>query len=356
MVFVLALAAAGFRYLPRPRWASGPSAQRFALVAAAPWRRRGRSEPGERVVSAVAHLGPKGGQVIEPVPTPYRASVRAICALRPARGCGVPRPERGARSFYAGFGSAVVDPFTAQPGEKFLPFVRRTNIGVVVFEPHLLLLAPMARRSGRPGAVRGEGERVVPRVSGGGASRLPHRGAPRSAPTGAVTSHSRLAIFCSFSDTSCIAVPLSKRHLPKQRQPLAVLRMLTWEACGVAPHPPCREARLRRPLPAGAGRGVVFRLLVKQLAPLSRSRRRGPHPPRPAPWPMRACCAFAQYAVHGLGERSTNAALAAEAGEGRRYADLKRAFQHSNGRSHRRRTPFRGTTRSRSARSPSRSQ
>ena len=142
VVFVIALAAAGFRHLPRPRWASGRSAERSALVAAlvalalvVPNRANGWC-----VQSRI--WGPKGGQVIEPVATPYRDSVRAIRALD-LRGDVVFLDLSGARSFYAGFGSAVVDPFTARPGERFLPFVRRTNVGVVVFEPHLLHVAPM---------------------------------------------------------------------------------------------------------------------------------------------------------------------------------------------------------------------
>jgi hypothetical protein len=141
VVFAVALAAAGFRYLPRPERARTRTAERLALVA---------------VVGALALFvpnrangwcvqsrlwGPKGGQKIEPVPTPYRASVRAIRELD-LRGEVVFLDLSGARSFYAGFGPTAVDPFTAQPGEKFLPFVRRTNVGVVVFEPHLLLFAP----------------------------------------------------------------------------------------------------------------------------------------------------------------------------------------------------------------------
>ncbi|QJW99472.1 hypothetical protein [Frigoriglobus tundricola] len=136
VVYVASLSAAGARHLPlAARWGSATptavaaigAAVALALVVpnrAAGWcvqSRLGRSQ--ER-------------QSIAEVPTPLRASVRAIrdLGLRPPV---VFLDFFPMASFYAGFGSGFVSPIAVLPGERFADFIRRANIGVVVLHPFL---------------------------------------------------------------------------------------------------------------------------------------------------------------------------------------------------------------------------
>ncbi len=138
VVFATALAAAGAKYLPRPQWARGPLAERVALglvmvalAAFVPNRAHGWC--------VQARLK---GQQIEPVPAPSRACVHTIRELD-LRGRVIFLDFGGARAFYAGFDATrFVEPFAARPGEGFVSFVRRTDVGVVLFEPLLFLLPP----------------------------------------------------------------------------------------------------------------------------------------------------------------------------------------------------------------------
>jgi hypothetical protein len=140
VVFATALAAAGTRHLPRPQWARSRAVNLVALGAVGvglalfvPNRANGWC--------VQSRLG--GGQRIEPVAAPSRACARAIRELD-LRGQVVFLDISGARSFYSGFGMGYVDPFAAAPGERFSDFVRRTNVGVVVLEPQVLV-APLLR-------------------------------------------------------------------------------------------------------------------------------------------------------------------------------------------------------------------
>ena len=134
VVFTTALAAAGFRHLPRPERLRGKAATRLALVATVvalalvvPNRANGwcvQAKLGK------ARNGPK----IESTNTVIRSSVRTI------RGLGLRPPVRvlevgSARAFYSGFGAGHVFPQTIPAGEGFLAFVQRADIGLIVLEP-----------------------------------------------------------------------------------------------------------------------------------------------------------------------------------------------------------------------------
>ena len=134
VVFTTALAAAGFRHLPRPERLRGKAATRLAVVATVvalalvvPNRANGWC--------VQAKLGKaRNGPRIEPTHTVIRSSVRTI------RGLGLRPPVRvlevgSARAFYSGFGAGHVFPQTIPAGEGFLAFVQRADIGLIVLEP-----------------------------------------------------------------------------------------------------------------------------------------------------------------------------------------------------------------------------
>jgi hypothetical protein len=139
VVLAVALAAAGARHLPRPWWARTRTTDRLVLAAVlvglmlvVPNRANGWCVQSRFW----------GGQVIETVPTPIRASALAVRALD-LRGEVVFLDVSSMASFAAGFGQVPVYPFSAKPGEDFLTFVRRTNVSVVIFDPNLRQMQPM---------------------------------------------------------------------------------------------------------------------------------------------------------------------------------------------------------------------
>jgi hypothetical protein len=135
VVFVTAIAGAGARHFPL-RWTNGPVGARLALAVAVvglalvvPNRAKGWC--------IQAKLGKaRQAQTITPMPTSIRGYVHTIRSL------GLHPPVRvlevgSARAFYTGFGAWHVSPHTIPPGEGFLTFVDRADIGLVILEPVL---------------------------------------------------------------------------------------------------------------------------------------------------------------------------------------------------------------------------
>jgi hypothetical protein len=135
VVFGAAIAGAGARYLPF-RGGNGRIGARLALVVAVvglalvvPNRAKGwciQSRLGKA----------RQAQTITPMPTSIRGWVHTIRAL------GLHPPVRvlevgSARAFYTGLGAGHVPPHEIRPGEGFLTFVERADIGLVILEPVL---------------------------------------------------------------------------------------------------------------------------------------------------------------------------------------------------------------------------
>jgi hypothetical protein len=72
---------------------------------------------------------------VQPLPTYNRDSLRAL------RGLGAPPTavcldHTPVRPFFAGFAAPAFDPFTAPAGVGLLELVRRSDVGVVLLDPH----------------------------------------------------------------------------------------------------------------------------------------------------------------------------------------------------------------------------
>jgi hypothetical protein len=75
-------------------------------------------------------------QTIEPIHPMSRSFVRTIRALNLPPDTRVLEVGQ-VRTFYAGFPGGHVSPHSIGPGESFLAFVKRANVGVVILEPVL---------------------------------------------------------------------------------------------------------------------------------------------------------------------------------------------------------------------------
>ena len=132
-----AIAAAGYRHLPRPGCAAKTNAvtgvaiiaTAVALALVVPNRVNGwciQSRLGKS----------RQAQTIKPMHTMIRSYVQTI------RGLELPPDTRvlevgTVRTFYAGFCGGHVYPQSIPVGESFLAFVDRTDVGVVILEPVL---------------------------------------------------------------------------------------------------------------------------------------------------------------------------------------------------------------------------
>jgi hypothetical protein len=136
VAFTTALAAAGYRYLPRPkrlrsRTATGAAILAVAVVLALVVPNR---DQGWCIQS---RLGKKRhAQTMEPIHPMSRSYVKTIRSLNLPPGTRV--MEIGTvRTCYTGFAHGHVYPQSTQAGESFRAFVARENVGVVILEPVL---------------------------------------------------------------------------------------------------------------------------------------------------------------------------------------------------------------------------
>ncbi len=131
VLFGVAIAATGLHHLPKPAWMRNVTLNRLAVialglvfVAVVPNRVHGWCLQSRLTTQ----------ETIAAPPTPIRDSVQAIRAMK-LQAPVLMMDNGAARSFYAGFGDVYVHPLQVPPGEGFLPFVKRANIGLVVLDP-----------------------------------------------------------------------------------------------------------------------------------------------------------------------------------------------------------------------------